>query len=244
MQELSKRLFMVSAMLGNGNVIADVGCDHAYLPIYLINNNKFKKAIAMDVNRGPLEIAMRNVSDARMLDRIELRLSDGVSAIEEGEVEAVSICGMGGNVMMHIFKEGENVLRSTSTIVVQPQSEIEGFRKFLRDNKYQIVDEDICFEDGKYYFAFKVQNVISDGRDSIKVQNTSNAYDFIFGFEDKYSRILLEKRDIIFYKYLVKQKETLQKVADNLKVNSPDNMKLDEIVKEIFAIKNMLELYK
>ncbi len=234
MSKLSPRLSLVEEMLGTGNVICDVGTDHAYLPIALIQNNKFTRAIAMDINKGPLELANKNVSQNALEDKVELRLSDGLAELSVGEADALSICGMGGNVMMHIFNEGEVVIRSISNVIVQPQSEYLGFRKYLLENNYVIVDENIVFDEGKYYFVWQVisslaPSIIGEKEDvkNLTIDNYKCEFDF------KYGIILQKKKDKTFIEFIEKQIEILANVYDNMKSNSPNNPKLKALQDEI-----------
>ena len=160
--ELSKRLQAVADLLCDSNsiedecVLADVGTDHGYIPIYLVQHGKCKKAYAMDVNIGPLARAKAHIEDYLLQDRIETRLSDGVSGLQVGECDAVIVAGMGGALTVKILTEGEDVFRSLKTFVLQPQSELPKVRRFLLENGYRIVAEDMVLEDGKFYPMMRV----------------------------------------------------------------------------------------
>ena len=97
----------VAAMVTSGGVLADVGTDHGYIPIALIQRQKIKSAIAMDINKGPLARAQDNIASAQLGDYIQTRLSDGVAALGEGEADSILIAGMGGELVIHILSEGE-----------------------------------------------------------------------------------------------------------------------------------------
>ena len=99
----------VAAMVTSGGVLADVGTDHGYIPIALIQRQRIKSAIAMDINKGPLARAQDNIASARLGDYIQTRLSDGVAALGEGEADSILIAGMGGELVIHILSEGEKV---------------------------------------------------------------------------------------------------------------------------------------
>ena len=104
--QISKRLKAVAGFVGEGLVLADVGCDHGYIPIYLIQKKQIPKAIAMDVNQGPLLRAASHIQDWGLEAYIETRLSDGVKALEPGEAQSIVIAGMGGPLMEKIILEG------------------------------------------------------------------------------------------------------------------------------------------
>ena len=152
----------VAAMVTSGGVLADVGTDHGYIPIALIQRQKIKSAIAMDINKGPLARAQDNIASARLGDYIQTRLSDGVAALGEGEADSILIAGMGGELVIHILSEGEKVCKAASELILQPQSDIRKVREYLRLHHYKIVDEDMICEDGKYYPMMRVINVELD----------------------------------------------------------------------------------
>ena len=133
MVKISNRLMTAAALVTQGYTLADVGTDHGYIPIYLLQQKKIPAAIAMDINEGPLERAKEHIALYGLQAYIQTRLSDGVAALKPGEVEAVLIAGMGGGLVIHILKDGEKVCQSAKELILQPQSEIERVREFLRE---------------------------------------------------------------------------------------------------------------
>ena len=121
---MSDRLKAVAKMITPGIPVADIGCDHAYLPIWLARENVSPYIIASDINAGPIDRARENIEDAELLERIDIRQGDGLSAITPGEVKSVVMAGMGGKLMIRILSEGEDVLREVSEIIMEPQSEV------------------------------------------------------------------------------------------------------------------------
>ncbi len=248
MISLSDRLSMVSSLLGNANVIADVGCDHGYLPIYLLESGAYLSAIAMDVNEGPLRKARENIRLHNLSERIDIRLSDGVSKLTVGEADSISICGMGGNVMMHIFDCGETVLKSTPVIVIQPQSEYALLRKYLLENEYAFDDEDIVFEDGKYYFAWKLHydKDVSNKTDSPANITTCNSGNAVLDYPDVkfcYSPFLYKRGDKVYKDYLDSYYRSLNQSIQNIQSHSPGNIKLEQLAYECSAIDNIFDIY-
>ena len=156
---LSKRLTMSLCMVEKTACIADVGCDHAHMDIRLLKDGIVEKCIAMDVRTGPLKKAEGNLKLYDCEDKVDLRLSDGLDALRPGEADQVMITGMGGIVMRGILERGlgeKGHLRdSKPVLILQPQSHIFEVREWLYSNGYEIVDEDICRECGKYYFAME-----------------------------------------------------------------------------------------
>ena len=129
-----------ASMVTSGNVLADIGTDHGYVPIALVQRNRVPSAIAMDINKGPLDRAREHIAMCNLQDKIETRLSDGTKALAVGEAESILIDGMGGELVIHILREGEAVCHSAKELVLQPQSDVHKVRAYLRDNGYAIVD--------------------------------------------------------------------------------------------------------
>lgn len=153
---LSERLQTVAALVPGLPVLADVGTDHGYVPVLLCGQGKIRRAIAMDINRGPLERAEEHIRRYGLEDYIETRLSDGVAALDPGEADVILIAGMGGGLVLHILEEGAAVCRRAEALVLQPQSEIERVREYLLREGYVTDAEEIVLEDGKFYPMMRV----------------------------------------------------------------------------------------
>ena len=135
--ELSKRLYAVAALVTEGASVADVGTDHGYIPIYLIQEKIASRVIAMDINKGPLERARDTYSEEQGLsDRIETRLSDGTQALVPGEADTLITAGMGGGLVIHILEDGKEVISQMKTCILQPQSEIDKVRRYLTQEQF------------------------------------------------------------------------------------------------------------
>ena len=141
----------VASMVTTGGILADIGTDHAYVPIALVQRQKIKGAIAMDINEGPLARAQEHIRAARLEEYIQTRLSDGAEALLPNEADSILIAGMGGELILHILTEGESVCSTAKELILQPQSEIHKVREYLRQHQYKIEDEDMVCEEGKYY---------------------------------------------------------------------------------------------
>ena len=105
--QLSERMKAVAALVSPGSRVVDVGCDHGYLPIYLVMNKRIPSAVAMDVKSGPLSRAQENIKAHGLDTYIETRLSDGLKNLKKGEGDALIIAGMGGPLMEKILEEGK-----------------------------------------------------------------------------------------------------------------------------------------
>lgn len=149
--QLSRRMERLASLVTEGNRLADVGTDHGYIPIALVREGRIPSAIAMDVNQGPLDRAREHIQTYGLDTYIATRLSDGLSKLEAGEADTVLIAGMGGQLMTRILKGGVHCLDSVKELILQPQSEIWLVRKWLEENGFAIIDEDIVKDEGKYY---------------------------------------------------------------------------------------------
>ena len=143
-------------MVPKCETIADVGCDHGYLTIALLEGGVAENAIAMDVNKGPLESARTNIGQAGLLDNVQFRLSDGLAKLNDSEADVICICGMGGALIKRILNAGLVVAKSAKTLILEPQSEYRALREFLMQEHFVILDEMLCTEEGKIYPIIKV----------------------------------------------------------------------------------------
>lgn len=203
----------VAAMVTSGGVLADVGTDHGYIPIALIQRQKIKSAIAMDINKGPLAHAQDNIASAQLGDYIQTRLSDGVAALGEGEADSILIAGMGGELVIHILSEGEKVCKAASELILQPQSDIRKVREYLRLHHYKIVDEDMICEDGKYYPMMRVINVELDDAWMKMDEQTRVACDI-------YGPLLLRNGNPVLRRFLVRQHRQLTQILQTLQAQT------------------------
>lgn len=153
--ELSRRLMAVASAVTEGNRLADIGTDHGYIPIYLILKGIVPSAIAMDVNRGPLDRADAHIREYGLEDKIETRLSDGLAQLDAHETDTIVIAGMGGALMCEILGRGGHVIADGKELILQPQSELFKVRRFLHEHGYRIRSEQIVKEEGKYYFILQ-----------------------------------------------------------------------------------------
>ncbi len=143
-------------MVPEGGSLADIGTDHAYIPIYLCLEKRISAAIAMDIGTGPLERAAEHIALYGCGAQITTRLSDGLKALSPGEADCIVIAGMGGGLVIHILEEGKKTAHMAGRIVLQPQSEIPAVRRYLAEHGYVTDAEEIVLEDGKYYPMMRV----------------------------------------------------------------------------------------
>ncbi len=205
MIRISKRLAALAALVKQGNTVADIGCDHGYLPIYLIQQRHIPRAIAMDVRPGPLSRAEENIAAHGLLDYIEVRLSDGLDALRPKEAQTVVIAGMGGPLMERILSRGAAQLADVEELILQPQSEVEHFRRFLQGLPFVVVDEDMVKEDGKFYPMMRLS--------SIGVEKNGQDWE---DAEYRYGKYLLAGRHPILRGYLYREEERLDRLEEGL----------------------------
>ena len=173
---LSKRLTALANMVTDGNRLADIGTDHGYIPIYLCQTGKIPSALAMDIGKGPLQQAQTHIAEHGLSEQIKTRLSDGMAALQFGEADTILIAGMGGGLVMKILSEGAEKLTGKEELILQPQSEIALVREFLRVRNFQILNEDMILEDGKYYPMMKVSQQKAAEQTKILPQEVADAF--------------------------------------------------------------------
>ena len=155
--DISLRLKCIANQIDPCNSIADIGTDHGYIPIYLIKQGKCKTAIASDINKGPVEKVSFNVATENMESVISCRLGPGLSVLESNEVDSIIIAGMGGNLIRDIIEGDLKIFKSINYAVLQPVQNPEILRKYLLEKGFDIIEEDLCKDDGRYYEIIKVK---------------------------------------------------------------------------------------
>ena len=148
---LSPRLQIIANSINSYVIMADIGSDHAHLPIYLLKNNRIKKAIATDVNKGPIEIAKSRIQGDNLTNSIETRLGNGLCALKKDEADVIVIAGMGGILITEILEDGIDIARSAKQLVLQPMRDSDLLRRWLYKNSFHIVNEELVKEEDKIY---------------------------------------------------------------------------------------------
>lgn len=148
---LGERLAAVASLVPQGVRLADIGTDHAYLPINLCQNGVVVAAVAADVNKGPYQVALASVATAGLSGQIEVRLGDGLKVLSPGEVDVVAIAGMGGALMQELLTASADVTARLSGLVLQPMNAGAGLRKWLYQHGWHITDEVLVIEDERLY---------------------------------------------------------------------------------------------
>ena len=155
---ISKRLELVASFVPQGAILLDVGSDHAYLPIELIERGQIKSAIAGEVVDGPYQSAVKNVEANGLKEKIQVRLANGLAAFEEeDQVTVITIAGMGGRLIATILEEGLDKLSNIQRLILQPNNREDDLRIWLQEHGFQIVAESILEEAGKFYEILVVE---------------------------------------------------------------------------------------
>lgn len=233
MLELSKRLQAVAEMVTPGLRLVDVGTDHGYIPIYLVENAVIPSAVAMDINEGPLERAKEHIREHGLSERIITRLSDGLKNLRREEADTMIAAGMGGGLVIRILSDSREVAESMKELILQPQSEISKVRAYLCQHGYRIMDENIVLEDGKYYPMMKV--VMQESKDPEPYSEE----------ELEFGRILLRKAHPVLKQFLEREIAINRQINENLTVQNSERAKerMEEIEERIKRLEGILKRY-
>ena len=180
----------------NHKKIADIGTDHAYIPIFLAEKNLADRVIATDINEGPLSIARANIEKKGLGNKIETRLSGGLSVIRAGEADDIIIAGMGGILISEIIDRDIDTAKQ-SRLILQPMNAQYELRKYLLSHGFKITGEDLAVE------GFKVYNIITAERGEMKPFETDFEYQIPkYLAEHKYFKDLCHKKRREFTKVI------------------------------------------
>lgn len=230
MIKLSKRMTAVARLVSEGSRLCDVGTDHAYVPIYLVQSGTIDHAIAMDIGKGPLQRAREHIREWGLEDSIETRLSDGLKELAPNEADSVVIAGMGGELMIRILTAGEDICRSTGELILQPQSDIRKVRRYIREVGYMLVDEDMVYEDGKFYPMMKVMPAMDNSAWKSLDQDTLN-------ISDIYGPLLIKHGNLVLRKFLIGEHRKLNKILEQLhrqEESEAISRRIREVEREIY----------
>lgn len=202
--KLSRRLETIASFVPEGSAVADIGTDHGYIPIHLVQEGKAKHAIAMDVRKGPLLRAQAHIHEAGLEAHVEVRLSDGLLKLEQNEADCVVIAGMGGELIIHILEEGRGLWEGIPHWVLSPHSELDKVRRFLEEQEFFTWRETMIKEEGKFYTVMGINRTNKAG----EKDNREISY--------RYGRSLLESKDPVLKEYLKKEEEQLEQIVRGL----------------------------
>jgi tRNA (adenine22-N1)-methyltransferase len=222
--ELSIRLKAIASMVETSTRVVDVGTDHGYVPIYLVKNNVIKGAIASDINKGPVEKARKNVQSNGLSHKINCRLGSGLSTINSGEVQVAIIAGMGGNLIRDILEADLEIVKQLEYMILQPVQNAEVLREYLYSTGYDILDEEICYEEGKFYEIIKAK------------YNTKSV--ILDNINYEISKVLLDKKNPVMKKFIEFKLQKYTKIYNNLNVDTiTSKIRKEQIYHIITALK-------
>lgn len=203
MINLSERMKAVCSMVSPGGRVIDIGTDHAYIPIYLVEKGIKESALACDVNKGPLSIAKDHIANEGLSEKIGLCLSDGLKSVDVSTGDSIVIAGMGGLLIRDIILSSPDKARLSGELILQPQSEYGQLRGFLSETGFVIEDEDALEEEGKFYFLMKAVYRPDDAR-------------ILRDVEEEFGPALLKRRDETLKTYLIKQLDVNREIISKL----------------------------
>lgn len=154
---LNPRLFKIASLLEPCKCLADIGTDHGYIPIFALENGICERAIASDINAGPLARAREHAQQSGFEGKIDLRLGGGLSTIEAGEADTIVIAGMGGILIAEILESSPQIVREAKTLILQPMTAQTELREYLAKGGYTLQKEYLVAEDEKIYNIFVVK---------------------------------------------------------------------------------------
>lgn len=207
-KRIPKRMLAIVALADYTKTLADVGCDHAYISINLLENGKVERIIASDLREGPLNIAKENIKLAGFEGKIETRLCPGLEGFKAGEVDTILISGMGGMLVKEILSEGIRVVDAANTLILEPQSDLRVVRAYLREIGFEIIDEDMLKESGKYY------QIIKAVKTEIR-QIPDNGIELMA--EDEFGAVLIRKKHPVLKEFLLNRKLHFEVLLQNKK---------------------------
>ena len=222
--KISKRLLIASSFAKKGEFIADVGTDHAYLPIYLYTNKIIRGAIVSDINEGPIERASKNIREFSCENKIIPVLCDGLSKIEEYSPDSVFILGMGGELIANIISNAEWLKKNKTRLIMQAMTHSELLREYLIKNGFEITDEAIV-EDSKIY-----QITVAEYTGNITDANK---------LELRFGKINLQRREEILLRAMQREKEILEarlRGKEKAGLDGGDDAELLVMIEEYLAL--------
>lgn len=228
--KLSPRLQAIADYVPKGSVVADIGTDHGYIPVFLIRNRVASKIIATDINVGPLKNAISYIDKNNYGDFIDTRLGNGLKCLSPNEVDTIIIAGMGGLLIIDILEDSKDITETADYFILQPMVASEELRKYLYSNKYTIIDEKLAKEGSKFYEIMLVthgeENIEKDiyyeiGKKLVENKD-KHLKEFIENKITKTERVLINLRDSeteegkLKYEYLTSKLSDYKEVLNEL----------------------------
>ena len=203
---ISLKLKAIAFFIEKNDNVVDIGCDHAYLDIYLSQNNLCKNIIASDVNKNALNNAINNIDKFCLSKNIKCILSDGLDNIDTKNIDTIVIAGMGTKTIKHILRNKEK-LKNIKKIILSSNNDHYALRKFMQKSNYTLVDEKIIYEKKHYYIISKY----------IKGKQKLSKKEMMFG--------IYKKENLKYYKYLYEENKNVLKKIPITKIKERNKLK-------------------
>ncbi|HAA90496.1 MAG TPA: SAM-dependent methyltransferase [Peptococcaceae bacterium] len=215
--KIPERLARIADYVPRGFVAADVGTDHALLPVYLVKEGICPRVVATDLHAGPLEVARSSVSASGTGGKVEIRQGDGLKVLQPGEVNLVIIAGMGGKRMINILESSPEVLKHLQRLILQPNEDAPELRKWLLDHYWFLIDEDLVREKGRYY-----EIIVAEPRSDQRENDLLSQLAPVLGIENgpevllEIGPCLLQKKHPLLSGFLKEKIDKLEKIVASL----------------------------
>ncbi len=218
----------MASSVKSGGIVADIGCDHGFTSIYLMEKKLAKGVIAMDINKEPLKRAKEHILEHGMERYIDTRLSDGAKELKKGEADTILISGMGGALIVKILSESIEIIKDTSELVLSPQSEIYLVRHFLHDNGFKIESEDMVREQNKFYVIIRAVP---------GTQYFTDSTGYIYG------EFLINNKNKILKEYLIKEQKRINAIFKNFpkEIDKKSETRMAVLKEEYDTIENLIK---
>lgn len=200
---LNMRLSSAAGLVRQGALFADIGTDHAFLPLFLLSSGRIDRAYCADINEGPLRSARKNAEESGLSDKIEFVLTDGAGGLDGKNITDYAICGMGGELIARIIENSPHLKNPQINLILGPMSKQDCLRRFLAGEGYDIKVESYSYDSGKYYVCFLAtytgnSRIIGNGEaelgsDVVKCLNKSAKLGYLKKKLSSYQRALTGK---------------------------------------------------
>ena len=222
---LSKRLGAVASYVQKGSRLADVGSDHAYLPLFLVENGIIDYAVAGEVVQGPYQSALTNVVQAGKEELIQVRLANGLAAIESSDqIDTITIAGMGGRLIADILEADRDKLEKVKRLILQPNNREDELRIWLQEQGFQIVAEEMVTENQKFYEILVVEPGTME----------------LTPLEQRFGPFLLQEKSSVFLAKWQSELEKLTRSLEKIPAQHQEDIRL--LQDKISAIKEVLDV--
>ena len=228
--DISSRLMKIAEMVPVSDTVADIGTDHGYVLIELLKRKKIRRGIASDNKKMPLEKARRNAAAENVAHLMDFRLGSGFETMKKGEASGAVIAGMGGILISELLEGATEIIRELDFILLQPAQNPEILRKYLYENHYKIIDEELVREDRRYYEYLMVKY------DPAQSQLLQNHLDYVVG------DLLLGKKHPLLKEYLTSKITELEEIKEKIRLTSENakrkNQEIDQKINELRSVRD------